>query len=177
MGQYYKGIILNENAKTVKCFIDPHSCGNGAKLMEHSYIGNNFVEAIENLIANTPQRIVWAGDYADECKQRKTNLYDRCINKKEVDAKVTDKVYKYIVNHSKKQYITKSEKCKKHNLIIHPLPLLTCEGNGRGGGDFHINISKVQGNTELIGKWSRDLISVSNDIPNDYEFVMFKLEE
>jgi hypothetical protein len=36
---------------------------------------------------------------------------------------------------------------------IHPLPLLTCEGNGRGGGDY-------RGESDLVGRWSRDLISV-----------------
>jgi hypothetical protein len=30
---------------------------------------------------------------------------------------------------------------------------LTCEGNGRGGGDY-------RGESDLVGRWSRDLISV-----------------
>ena len=78
MGQYYMPVILADNKKTVKKFIYSHNYGNGMKLMEHSYIGNNFVSAFESLIQDNPQRVVWAGDYADECKQRKSNIYDRC---------------------------------------------------------------------------------------------------
>ncbi|KAH3691136.1 hypothetical protein Pelo_19957 [Pelomyxa schiedti] len=43
--------------------------------------------------------------------------------------------YRYIVNHSKRQYVDKSG-CL--SLSIHPLPLLLAEGNGRGCGDFVI---------------------------------------
>ena len=36
---------------------------------------------------------------------------------------------------------------------MHPLPLLTCEGNGNGGGDYHSEYGK-----EYVGTWARDLI-------------------
>ena len=50
MGQYYRGAILNKEAlnnneikieKSLCCYIH----GNGAKLMEHSYVGNTYVGA------------------------------------------------------------------------------------------------------------------------------------
>ena len=66
MGQYYKPCILGGNKKTVKAWMYSHEYDNGLKLMEHSYIGNSFVSAFESLIKNKPQRVVWAGDYADD---------------------------------------------------------------------------------------------------------------
>ena len=60
----------------------------------------------------------------------------------------------------------------KDGWIIHPLPLLTCEGNGRGGGDF-------RGNNPWIGKWARDVISIEKKLPirKMKPFKDFKYEE
>lgn len=64
MGQYYKAICLN-----TKGFVEPWDYSNGAKLMEHSYIGNNFLEVVESLLSKNgkwyKKRIVWAGDYME----------------------------------------------------------------------------------------------------------------
>lgn len=72
MGQYYRGAILsktsntNKRIKVVKAFC-PYAHKNGAKLMEHSYVGNNYVKAYEVALAGEfyGQPFVWAGDYAD----------------------------------------------------------------------------------------------------------------
>jgi len=48
--------------------------------------------------------------------------------------------------------------------------LLTCEGNGRGGGDF-------RGESELVGLWSRNLISVSEELPEGYTELEFNIVE
>ncbi len=143
-----------------------HEYDNGLKLMEHSYIGNHFVSSFETLIKNNPQRVVWAGDYADECKGRKTNLYRRCkdLNKANPTEKVGVTETRYIVNHSKKEFVDKfnvPEIATWKGTKIHPLPLLTCEGNGRGGGDF-------RGENEYIGTWARDIISVESKKPIGY---------
>lgn len=66
MGQYYIPVIVLGN-KIKKAFYS-HAYGNGLKLMEHSYIGNNFVNAVLHEIFEGPlgaQRLVWLGDYAD----------------------------------------------------------------------------------------------------------------
>ena len=39
--------------------------------------------------------------------------------------------------------------------IYHPLPLLTCEGNSRGGGDY-----RGQDRQNLLGSWARDSLSI-----------------
>jgi hypothetical protein len=48
---------------------------------------------------------------------------------------------------------------------IHPLPLLTCEGNGRGGGDYY-----GEDTNNLVGSWARNIIEPTNKKPTD-EFI------
>lgn len=178
MGQYYKPCILQDDAKTIKAWANSHDYNNGLKLMEHSYIKNEFVGAIEKQL--TPHgswyksKIVWAGDYADN-DEGDVNLYDKADESTKFvpPAGVVDKSYKYLVNHSKKLFVNKTKiksipDCK--GAKIHPLPLLTCEGNGRGGGDF-------KGEHDLIGSWARDVISVEAVKPLNYEEVVFDLVE
>jgi hypothetical protein len=178
MGQYYKGVILKDNKKTVKEFVSSYDYSNGAKLMEHSYIGNTFVSAFETLIQDNPQRVVWAGDYADECKQRKSNVYDRCKDKLKAVIKTKSVVEpNYIINHSKKQFVDKKLVRKMtaswaDGMKIHPLPLLTCEGNGRGGGDYRYHYDE-----DKVGSWARDVISVSDTKPKGFECVRVYFNE
>jgi len=178
MGQYYKPCILQDDAKTIKAWANSHDYNNGLKLMEHSYIKNEFVGAIEKQL--TPHgswyksKIVWAGDYADN-DEGDVNLYDKADdNTKFVPpAGVVDKSYKYLINHSKRLFVNKTKIKSIPDLKgakIHPLPLLTCEGNGRGGGDF-------RGQHDLIGSWARDVISVEAVKPLNYKEVVFDLVE
>ena len=62
MGQYY--IAINVDKKE---YIHPHRYDNGLKLMEWSYIGNHFANALLNLIAHRwkGDRVYVVGDYAD----------------------------------------------------------------------------------------------------------------
>ena len=77
---------------------------------------------------------------------------------------------RYVINHDTKEYVDKNNVPDKDGWKIHPLPLLTCEGNGRGGGDF-------RGESELVGLWSRNLISVSEKLPEGYTELEFNLVE
>jgi len=206
MGQYYKPINLR-----TKEWVFSHDYGNGLKLMEHSWIGNNFVGIVEVLLSgawrNDP--IVWAGDYADDEKVRLTdeeykllleegytlksqkdtvNLYALAFDNlkivpfKPVDYEQTDAMEKemdvllsgliYIVNHDKKLFVDKTKVPKGEWGRIHPLPLLTCEGNGRGGGDYRENED-----SPLIGAWARDHLSVDKIPPKGYEELIFDLTE
>ena len=165
MGQYYKVIILADNEDNTKEFIRFFiDIWDGLKLIEHSYINSDFLNAIEFLLSPEgslyKSRIVWAGDYADHEKDS-NNLYNIAnneISKEYIPKQVKlDKEYKYIVNHTKKQYIDKSK-----YINIHPLPLLTAEGNGRGGGDYYGS------NEKLVGSWSRNVISIEKEVPEDF---------
>ena len=278
MGQYFHSCILGDDKKTVISWVYSHDYGSGLKLMEHSYIKNEFVMAFETLIANKPQHVVWAGDYADaetnsvttkvklskkiidfikenvseisagfidvsdgangtikrlavserynkdlllsdrdmqNIEEMETILLQRInsINKEEyksvsvsvvpdlniqgdvitipvlcdlgnINDKCGDEIkvrpvkksmskFRYIVNHDKKQFVdkTKVPEIKDwEGARLHPLPLLTCEGNGRGGGDF-------RGEDKRIGMWARDLISIEKEMPSDFEELIFDLAE
>ena len=63
MGQYYIPMIISPRKIST---LSSHQYGNGLKLMEHSYIGNNFVNAVAGLIYKKPCRVAWMGDYADD---------------------------------------------------------------------------------------------------------------
>jgi hypothetical protein len=80
--------------------------------------------------------------------------------------------YPYIVNHTKKQFVDKRKNIDTRDgaLGLHPLPLLTCEGNGRGGGDYN-------GESPLIGLWARDVISIEKNKPLDCVEIVFDLKE
>ena len=179
MGQYYMGIILGEenkeNKEIIRLFIQAFK---GAKLLEHSYPGNEFVNTFETFL--TPEgmfyksRVVWAGDYADNEKNMDENLNHHMIKHPQKsyfemmkgDILQLDESYIYIINHTTKQYVDKN----KYN--FHPLPLLIAEGNGMGGGDYY------GVNEELIGIWARNVISIEKEIPKDYnEFIVpFEIE-
>ena len=64
MGQYYMPTLISEDG-TVRTLYS-HAYDNGLKLMEHSYIGNNFVNAVLTLLWESPCRLAWIGDYSDE---------------------------------------------------------------------------------------------------------------
>jgi hypothetical protein len=177
MGQYYKPILLEDKtnedgSETIIGHLESWSYGNGAKLMEHSWIENEFVERVESILAKRASRIVWAGDYADYEPNKEENLYEMTTEDGHLHTEQPTKTFRYIINHTMKEYVDKQRVFPdKDGWQIHPLPLLTCEGNGRGGGDYGGN------DKNLVGLWARNTISVSNDIPDGYEELLFTLHE
>jgi hypothetical protein len=169
MGQYYVAVILSEDGKFIRLALSPHMYGEGAKLVEHSYANSGFVQAVEHLLSPKgmfyKSRVVWAGDYADPEPESETNLYGLSESKQMVMPVQNMAQDVFILNHTKKQYIDKSR------MPYHPLPLLTAEGNGRGGGDYRGN------NEHLCGSWARDVISVEPMAPADYNRLEFAPED
>lgn len=165
MGQYYTPVLIDEENGDEKRYLS-HDYGNGLKLMEHSYIGNNFVETICSEILEHPMRVAWVGDYADdvvdenkykdipnikrflEIERDESDVYNK---PNEVEDNVSSINY-YILNHTKKEYICMYVYTFENNTNIHPLPLLTSIGNGEGGGDYHGT------SEELCGNWCGDVI-------------------
>ena len=181
MGQYYKIIILADNGnvdsepEVIRLAISPDNYQTGLKLTEHSYIGNHCVTLVEYLLSRQgpyyKSRIIWAGDYANsevnyEPEVGHRNLYHVATDAKDAwllftsPAGFDNDLYRYAVNHSKKEYIDKA-KCLPNNagLTVHPLPLLVAEGNGRGSGDYFGH------NKDMCGSWARDIISLERDEP------------
>lgn len=182
MGQYYKPISIDKKEylythdfKTKG--YEKESWGVGLKLMEHSYIGNQVMNAVEYLLSPEGSwyktRIVWAGDYAEGEPERelneqneRPNLYMIMENegtKLIPPTKSIRRKYKYLVNHTKKIAIDLTTIEKDSNgYRIHPLSLLTAEGNGLGGGDYG-------GGDSRVGTWARDVISMEKEVPEGYE--------
>ena len=158
--------------------------------MEHSYIGNSFVESVEFLLIDDGEgnkgrwsgnKIVWAGDYANAEPLGGNNLYS-LVEEKDKLKMLIEAVppnYHYLVNWDKKQFVDKT-KCNPmtanwntNNMKIHPLPLLTADGNGRGGGDYHGNEHSMV----YVGIWAKDRISLMKEIPEDFTEIIPNFDE
>jgi hypothetical protein len=183
MGQYYKVIILADNTvhatvdgtsnkkEIIRFWICPGSYRNGMKLMEHSYYNNNLLKAVHHLLSPDGHfymsRIIWAGDYADGEKETGQNLYHMAESKESSFFPPVDSTkYSYLVNHTKKEYVDMKKLNYDEDYIIHPLPLLVAEGNGRGGGDYY------SPNEEMCGRWARDIISFEEKYPEEYNEIV-----
>ena len=104
MGQYYKPTSVDKMESLYS-----HDYGSMSKLMEHSYIGNDFVSIAENLLSPEGRwykhGFVWAGDYADK-EPSGDNLYFLAENiRLKGDDFYNRKSFRYIVNHTKKEFV------------------------------------------------------------------------
>lgn len=133
MGQYYKPCLMTGNKMR---WLYSHDYNNGLKLMEHSYMGNNFVNAVLSQIFKAPQRVAWMGDYAmDEyadheygkepytrkkTRKRFETLYQRAWGERGERFRILPEAMKgfdelddfngwYLVNHSQKTFIDLGE--------------------------------------------------------------------
>jgi hypothetical protein len=171
VGQYYKAINI-----TKKQGIEPWDYKTGAKLMEHSWMKDDFVKTVEGLLVEGGKwfgnRIVWAGDYADEEPNEQNNLYHLLDKRKKLQPKTSGEYYRYIINIDDWEYIDKQKVPNDDGWMIHPLPLMTCEGNGRGGGDF-----RNDDPNGLIGRWARKRIMVQKKKPKNMKEIIFDLVE
>lgn len=191
MGQYYRAMVKKQNGR-----IDVYNryiMKNGekeytpAKLTEHSWWLNEFVNAVCLDVYQRKEkcRIAWIGDYAhtylrcydltsfNGLNQRQIKrLSDRCWNCDGRAVKPTDFTLNglYLVNHTKEEYVNCSEYYNRNIMedewCIHPLPLLTCIGNGLGGGDY--NSPTDDSTKDYVGAWAWDEISIMHEPVYDY---------
>lgn len=179
-----------ENYDPVIDSVDCYILNNGAKLMESCYCGNAFIAgAIRMLRENKTKPFVWAGDYSDVVSPEyhgELNLYnfataddfdteqtkENCSDLIEGHGKLTPEEYqewyydnfdKFIINHSKKQFVRVPD-ADPDRWVIHPLSLLTANSNGRGGGDWDNN----QPMSDKIGIWAYDVIESADEVPEGY---------
>lgn len=168
MGQYYY-VYTKRNGKEKVYNRTVDGEYTMAKLMEHSWWLNPFVNTICYKIHNKPTQIAWVGDYVEPDE---FEPLDRVWGDKAKTYGVTEAQVvlhrKYLVNHTQKQYVDCSDYYKRcvieDGWCIHPLPILTVIGNGRGGGDYRAKYGK-----EYVGVWANDEISVENVKPDGYE--------
>ena len=181
MGQYYMAVLGNEFGTDAKVFnrsVDGEYTF--AKLLEHSWWENSFVNSFSERLYNKPGRVIWCGDYADEpddfdfpnCSASYVPCYRevwgdkvQTLSSTSTDFKLDDK---FLINHDTKEFVDLNEykraSTDKYGWTIHPLPLLTAVGNGRGGGDFH------EGNIgyENVGIWAWHLLTISDTPEKDF---------
>lgn len=189
MGQYYRILTQDKNGKFKVYDRSVNKKYMFAKLTEHSWIGNSFMDSFCTTIINKPQRIAWIGDYAEELdnipneidKDYLKTLYEMTWKKLHSNtvnrAKIDYRKY-YLVNHSKNDCIDLNtyikENTDEYGWCIHPLSLLTALGNGLGGGDYHGT------NQDIIGSWCWDNISLEEKEAFDntsFVKVMYKFKE
>lgn len=91
MGQYYRGCVIDDEGN-IKVLVS-YAYGNGAKLMEHAYIKNQFTNAAYEMINEKPMRVAWVGDYSKEYDGY--SVYEKKLPQEQM-AEYYDKVWKYI---------------------------------------------------------------------------------
>ena len=178
MGQYYVPTLIDNNGDMETLFT--HNYGNGLKLTEHSYIGNNFMAAVMNALNEKPRRVWWLGDYAEirDFKNKMHRLVEK-ERKKAWSKKCNIRplgdwdwdLDTYLINFDKKCFI-QLEKYDNDRWQIHPLSLLTAVGNGRGAGDYYGELGQ-----EDVGTWAGNKLMITNtkpenmiDATEDYNF-------
>lgn len=187
MGQYFKAVI--DFGDEVKVY-DPWSFDNGAKLMEHSWIGNDFVGQIyEELRAKGPARVAWVGDYSEsesldknsECflsdvfgdgekRERVQRYFDLAWKSRDEQDDENRFVYSreltehsdedYLLNLDKKEYI-RVPALNWDKMQVHPLPVLTCSNPG-SGGNFH---PQTDLDEQIFCSWCGDLLGIVPSAP------------
>ena len=212
MGQYYRCIVLKkdwkETQKPILAALSPFDFDNGVKLMEHSYVRNDYVSAFMHLVHELDKDrsglpCVWGGDYADTFSTEGLPLFEKVNTDTQTPEIVggfnaydeaydwfydgdehSDEYkealnliedynmhnYRYIINHTKKEYV-KVPAYEKNKLKVHPLPILLAESSGRGSGDYcdQICTNPDKGeyvkkhNAKFVGAWAYDTISVTNN--------------
>ena len=181
MGQYYKIFMCKEDGSEPRAYTS-YDYNNGAKLMEHAYYGNEFVEVALSQIADNngePLRIWWVGDYATvedipEEKKKYNPIFNAWTSQCDSKFNPTPFDYekqRYLVNVSTHEYIDLMSVYEQNKVSgwtgsIHPLPLLTAVGNGRGGGDYH---GESATNKKSVGIWAGDLLQIVDKIPESSE--------
>jgi hypothetical protein len=172
MGQYYNSVLKDEIGTIANYY------NFGLKLMEHSYFFNKYVNSVCKKLVNSPHYVAWVGDYAEEEDYQDRENADtlrEMVNYRQnyEGTKLLSQSAPWnymghlLVNHSKKQFIDLDDyyrnsvlhygKERKEEYVIHPLPLLTAVGNGKGGGDYYGDKAI---NKEDVGLWAGDLIEI-----------------
>jgi len=130
MGQYYAPTIIYQDGSIAS--FNGHAYNNGIKLCEHSWIGNNLVNAVYSKIQNKPRRVAWIGDYSvqdyETCNEAYTKhfsledflkYYNRVWSDGDAKEMIPPSVFTpreldlinektknaYLVNHDRKEYL------------------------------------------------------------------------
>ena len=169
MGQYYKPALVQfGEVKIYNREVKPECEYVMAKLMEHSQWQNPTCNAVAKMLYHKSGKLFWCGDYAEDG-------FSQMVWKKDGEPLENPEGFtldaKYLINWDKRQYINcdeyKENYKDKDGWITHPLPLLTAQGNGLGGGDYYSEYIHY----DEVGIWAGDEISIEDSAPIDFEKV------
>ncbi|MBC8552240.1 MAG: hypothetical protein H8D23_21630 [Candidatus Brocadiales bacterium] len=161
MGAYYQGTIATKESEGEFTRYSTWDVKCGAKLMEHSYVFNGYVNAVLNKCPiNEDFNLVWLCDYHEE----KGFDWD-CVSGSKDFENNNDQGFNtnYFINKSKGIYIDMVEVVARYwnkgvkDYMIHPIPLLCNSDNeAMGGGDYREFDSRR-------GKWKDDIFIITWD--------------
>ena len=199
MGQYYKTVnidrkefiqsqsflklmenawLKNEYVQSVEGMLIPERQWYGDRIVWAGDYGDNrlFVprEDYKEGVKRMREENQYYRDHPEE--EVKYNLYDWADHfAKELIPEWRDMMkagYFFIINDDLKEYVDKRDcPADKDGWIVHPLPLLTASGNGRGGGDYHGE------GMEHVGAWAGHHIRVEKEPPEDYTLITPNFKE
>lgn len=161
MGAYYKPVCIDTNS-SIRSF----DFGSGLKLMEHSWIGNTFCNAVLYEIEHGSwknKRISWVCDYDDANYDYYSNSSEITFKQEEIEEienYSTNGVF--VLNLDKKEFFSYDVVAKiwsaEPEWVVNPLPLLTSSTTcDMGGGDYRYSHN-------LRGSWSFGRLLVLRDI-------------
>lgn len=195
MGQYYMPTLIAEDGTVSTLY--SHQYDNGLKLMEHSYIGNNFVNAVLTQLWKHPMKVAWIGDYSDgedgdpyEAKlphEEFMNYYRMAWGEHEEEYRIHPEARNvvdinsraYLLNHSQRCYINMAEYIASNKWTEHRWnnpkecwdscinPLPLLTACGNGRGGGDYH--DCYPDYDKIGTWAFDLIECTDVRPEGYE--------
>ena len=163
MGQYYRFYLKNSKGERMLC---PFDFDNTLKLMEHSWIGNEYCnQAVLSLKDMKSAKVYHLGDYAEDLVS--PEIYNKVWGGEGCDPVHFTKSYEYdrsdvvfISCPDRKEYIRYPFSTKNSDdWYCNHFAMLTALGNGREGGDYR-GI-----NPDMVGLWGGHTLKVSSKEP------------
>lgn len=147
MGQYYYPTIIDENDKI--SYLYSHDYNNGMKLMEHSYIGNRFVNAVCSQIWKAPKFVAWIGDYAWPMSSERNEPYEQMATCLLGDASVFEQIFNEVMDDN--------ADAEKYKITPDPLELGYEDHDGlyliNHTQKIYIDLAEYRRNVEFTESW------------------------
>ena len=198
MGQYYRAVLGDVNGNHRQVFdltmlVDGAKIFRGARLMEMAWMGEGYSDTIEHLLIESPHRVLWVGDYANELTYHSDSyetIYDQVLeNSNGANMPTYEEVWDseqeklvtltqleamdweryYLVNHDRNEYIPMLKYLtlatyKFGKRLVCIDPLPLLTAVGNGEGSGDY----MGDDMKYVGTWAWNVISVEKKAPDGY---------